>query len=193
MLNIENNVVFIGDESIELPKLPVGSNVKVWKVPKEYVESGFFVSTTEIGGIEEVPACSSSDVEFIGAVYMEPNQDAVFELKKKNLVEKIQEKKVIARDGGLFLNGIKWDTDERAQTAYMKFAFKLMQYPQFEILDWKASDGVWVKMDSLIFDGLQVELAKHETDVFTWQRQKEAEIAACTTIEELEAIEVNYA
>lgn len=114
------------------------------------------------------------------------------EIGKMRILEKVQAEKIRVRDGGLTLNGIKWDTDERAQAAYIKFFLKVTQDPTLTVTDWKASEGIWTEMNATVLNELSAALEQHETALFTWQRQKEAEINACETIEELEGVCLVY-
>ena len=114
------------------------------------------------------------------------------EIGKKRMFEKVQAEKVRVMDGGLDLNGTHWDTDERAQAAYVKYYLGLLQDQTLVVSDWKASSGVWVEMNALAFQELQAALKAHEEALFTWQRQKETTINACQTIEELEQVGVSY-
>ena len=115
------------------------------------------------------------------------------EAGKKRMLDKVQAEKVKVRDGGLILNNIKWDTDERAQAAYVKYYLGLLQDQTLAVQDWKASSGVWVEMNALLFQELQTALKTHESTLFTWQRQKEVEIAECETIAALENVSIEYA
>lgn len=115
------------------------------------------------------------------------------EIGKKRILEKVQAEKVKIRDGGLDLNETHWDTDERAQAAYVKYYLGLLQDQTLTIPDWKASSGVWVEMNALLFQGVQAALKEHESVLFTWQRQKEAEINDCATIAALKNVSIEYA
>ena len=114
------------------------------------------------------------------------------EIGEKRVLAKVQAEKVKVRDGGLELNGIHWDTDERAQAAYVKYYLGLLQDQTLVVPDWKASSGVWVEMNALLFQELQAALKSHESALFTWQRNKEAEINACETVEQLEQVSLKY-
>ena len=114
------------------------------------------------------------------------------EIGKKRILEKVQAEKVKIRDGGLDLNETHWDTDERAQAAYIKFFLKASIDPTLTVTDWKASEGVWTEMNATVLKELSAALEQHETALFTWQRQKEAEINACETVEDLEAVCLAY-
>lgn len=126
--------------------------------------------------------------------------DVVYELipsdvatVKAELKAQVQVEKVRVRDGGLEINGTHWDTDERAQAAYVKFFLKLSQDPTYAKPDWKASDGQWTEMNAIVLNALSAALEQHETSVFVWQRNKEAEIDACETVEDLKQVVIEYA
>ncbi len=44
------------------------AKVKAWAVPVEYRENGVFVSVTETGQDEELPACNLADTQFLGEI-----------------------------------------------------------------------------------------------------------------------------
>ena len=138
----------------------------------------------------EVPDDAENGWIWNGTVWG-PKTVSFTDLKAAKL-QAVQAEKVSVRDGGLDLTGIHWDTDERAQAAYVKYYLGLLQDQTLVVPDWKASSGTWVEMNALVFQELQAALKTHESTLFTWQRQKEQEINDCETIEQLEAITVNY-
>ena len=126
--------------------------------------------------------------------------DVVYELiprdvatVKAELKAQVQAEKVRVRDGGVIVNDVLWDTDERAQSAYMRYYLGLLTDQSLVITDWKASVGVWVEMNATTFHGLQMALKEHEAWLFVWQRNKEAEIDACETVEDLKQVVIEYA
>ena len=113
------------------------------------------------------------------------------EVGKKALLELAQKEKVRVRDGGFDIDGIHYDSDLPARMSYNELAVRLQQNPEYTT-PWKASEGQWVTMDATLYATIVTAGEAHMTAVFTWQASKEAEINACTTIEELEAVSVTY-
>lgn len=105
--------------------------------------------------------------------------------------EAVQRGKVIARDGGFDIDGTHYDSDLPARMSYNELAVRLQQNPTYST-PWKASEGQWVTMDAPLYASVVTHGEAHMTAVFTWQATKEAEINACTTIEQLEAVSVMY-
>jgi len=85
---IENNVLTVDGHTEELPRLATQGVVRVWKVPTEYRKSGYFVSVQTSGRPMEIPACADSEMQFVGEEKLPPDADAVLaEVKKDKLAE----------------------------------------------------------------------------------------------------------
>lgn len=69
-------------KTVALPVVASNAKVKVWAVPVAYRVDGLFVSVTESGHAEEVPACSLADCEFLGEVKLEAQAPALLEAAK---------------------------------------------------------------------------------------------------------------
>lgn len=189
---IENGILKHEGFEYELPEYWFNTKVKMYSVPSEYINSGYFVTVYGTGIIEEYPACASSDIVYIGSLEYQASENAILNKHKEEKLRKLQTEKIKIRDGGLILNNIKWDTDERAQAAYVKFFLKLQVNQEFIKPDWKASEGIWTEMNATVLNELSAALEQHETLLFTWQRNKEAEINACETIEQLKQVSLSY-
>ena len=113
------------------------------------------------------------------------------ESAKNALLELVQKEKVRVRDGGFDIDGVHYDSDLPARMSYNELAIRLQQDPEYTT-PWKASEGQWVTMDATLYASVVTHGEAHMTAVFTWQAQKEAQINACTTIEELEAVSATY-
>ena len=78
------NHQLINDDTVlaELPRLAVNALVRVWSVPTEYQESGYFVSADNT-----IPACDHGDPVFIGE--LEADADAVIAAERQRLIATI--------------------------------------------------------------------------------------------------------
>ena len=94
-----------------------------------------------------------------------------------------------ALDGGFVHDGILWDSDGNARIAYAELAMRYQYDPTFATT-WKASDGYWVEMTPTLFQAVYAAGSEHVQKCFAWQAQKEEEIKACETVEELEGVKV---
>lgn len=85
---IENHVLTVDGHTEELPRLATPGVVRVWKVPTEYRESGYFVSVQAAGKPMELPACAANDAQFVGEAQLTPAEDAVLaQVKKEKLAQ----------------------------------------------------------------------------------------------------------
>lgn len=80
MLQINNHILSISHagNTIEqsLPALAVNATVRVWAVPVAYRGDGVFVSVTQHGQPQEVPACNPSDASLLGELELPAAEDA---------------------------------------------------------------------------------------------------------------------
>lgn len=67
-MKIDNHILTIGTYSQELPHLPTAATVTAWKVPTEYIASGYFVNVRIAGTMAEIPACAEADAELLGTL-----------------------------------------------------------------------------------------------------------------------------
>lgn len=89
----------------------------------------------------------------------------------------IQVEKCRARDGGFLVDGVLFDSDQAARTAYLELALRFQVEPTFSTR-WKASSGVWVTMDATLFGRIQEAGTVHIQAAFAWQEARDAEVAA---------------
>lgn len=113
-------------------------------------------------------------------------QDKLSAAVEKKLAA-IQVGKVAARDGGVVVNGILFDSDLAARMAYNELAIRFQQNPSFST-QWKASKGQWVTMDAALFAQVMAAGEAHIQACFAWQAEREAEVMAAQNIEEVEAV-----
>lgn len=103
----------------------------------------------------------------------------------------IQAEKNRVRDGGFPVGGVLFDSDAGARLAYLELENKLAVDQAFTT-SWKASDGVWVTMDAMLYAQVKAAGTAHISACFAWQAAREAEVAAAQTIAEVEAVSAVY-
>lgn len=106
-----------------------------------------------------------------------------------SLISTLRTQKLILRDGGITVNGIKFDTDLEARMAYQDLNMEFQLDSTFTVENWKASAGVWITMTKDIFDAYCVAWKQHLSDIFTYVKTKETEIANAT---DLSTIDLTY-
>lgn len=89
----------------------------------------------------------------------------------------VQKGKNKARDGGVSVDGVTFDSDESARLAFLELGQKLAEDPAYTT-DWKASSGVWVTMDAALYAKVQTGGEAHIKKCFAWQKARDEEIAA---------------
>ena len=103
-------------------------------------------------------------------------------------LERINEGKNLALDGGFVHDGVMFDSDIKARAAYLELAYKFGQDPLYVKEGWKASTGVWVTMDAALFAALQPAYEAHIQGCFAWQAAREMEVAAAVEAGDVEAL-----
>lgn len=128
-----------------------------------------------------------------GAVFSAPAEEPGpgLEAVKAAKLAAIQAEKNRARDGGFPVGGVLFDSDAGARLAYIELENKLSSDPTFTT-SWKASDGVWVTMDAMLYAQVKAAGTAHISACFAWQAAREAEVAAAQTIAEVEAVSAVY-
>lgn len=111
---------------------------------------------------------------------------------KAEALAKIRAEKIRARDGGVLVGGVLFDTDEAARIAYAELALRLAANPAYVVDDWKASEGVWVRMDGEMFAALMAAGEAHIAAVFSWQRLVESAVELATTKAEVRALNLSF-
>lgn len=89
----------------------------------------------------------------------------------------IQTAKCRIRDAGYDVNGVHFDSDHAARTAYLELAMEIAADPAYST-DWKASPGKWVTMNAALFAAVKTAGAEHMAAVFGWQAARDAELAS---------------
>lgn len=96
-----------------------------------------------------------------------------------------------ARDGGFMVDGVLFDSDLPARTSYAELAIAMQQDHAFSTR-WKASDGVWVDMTSVLFGQVYAAGRAHIEACFAWQEAKEQSVATAATYDDVMAIVTTY-
>ena len=130
------------------------------------------------------------------AVYQAIAPDVLLSYLKADKKAAIQEVKKKVRDGGVIVDGIRFDTDIMARVSYQDFAAQLATDPYWTIADWRASDGVFVTMDAALYERVAVAVKTLSANVFAWQRAQEDRVDAvadpATAMTELGKICMDY-
>ena len=105
---------------------------------------------------------------------------------------KMSAEKKAARDRGILVDGILFDTDIEARIAYIEFMLKTIQNPSYSVSNWKASEGVWVTMDAVLFNKLVTALEGRLTSLFNDIKNKEEEIKSKNTSTEVDNVVINF-
>jgi hypothetical protein len=103
----------------------------------------------------------------------------------------LQVEKVRRRDAGITIEGVLWDTDSNAQVMYTQVAFELASNPAMVVDDWKASNGIYTKMDAATFAKIRTAWAAHCTSITSTQRRKSGEIDTLSTIAAVDEYDVS--
>ena len=90
-MQINNHTLTIGAHSEELPHLPTAATVTAWKVPTEYVASGYFVAVRVAGAVATIPACAAADMELIGTLDLPADPAAQLAAAKVERMEAINQ------------------------------------------------------------------------------------------------------
>ncbi len=191
-MEIENNVLILDGYTEGLPKLAEKATVRVWAVPTEYRESGYFVSVTPQGEPPEIPACDSAAAEFIGVMELEADPAAV--LKKVK-----EEKAKAARDAAdAFLDALN--------TKYSKYEEKSWPKQEAQATELTADPNAAAPFVRRMAArrGIDIEVLRQKimdnvaaadfvaSDILGQQQAYEDQIRAAETIEEIYAIQFDY-
>lgn len=101
----------------------------------------------------------------------------------------IQRQKTLKLDGGFEVEGIPFDSDEKARIAYLELAQRLTMDPSYTCTTWKASDGYWITMDAQMFAKVYQAGTALMESCFAWQKAQEERLAQ-TADEDLATFEL---
>lgn len=111
------------------------------------------------------------------------------ETQRAALKALIQRTKSRRLDSGFSVDGILFDSDEKARIAYLELAQRLAMDPSYVCRDWKASSGNWVVMDAQMFTKVYAAGTKLMEKCFAWQKAQEERLASAAD-EDLAAFEL---
>lgn len=77
-IKIENHALIInGIQAQELPQLAQPAVVRVWSVPAEYRDSGYFVGIQQAGLPPEIPGCADIEAELVATLDLPAHDSAL--------------------------------------------------------------------------------------------------------------------
>lgn len=127
-------------------------------------------------------------------VAVDPEPPTLDELRAVKLTALDKEKRRV-KDGGFMVvvDGVDvlFDSDAAARTAYLEFNALLGMNPEYSE-EWKASGDTWVTLDASLFAKVIEASKQHTSCVFSWLKQRQAEVAAAATVEEIQAVDVAF-
>lgn len=121
-----------------------------------------------------------------------PEEAEGVEEVRSEVLGKLRKEKLDVRSEGILVDDILFDTDVEARLAYLELMFKFMMNPEYVVENWKASEGVWVIMNKSMFDKLVLAWEGRLTSLFSFVREKEAEIKSKDDLEEIKITDVTY-
>lgn len=126
-----------------------------------------------------------------------PLQSTTLEELRAIKLKAIRQEKRMQKNSGFMVsvNGtdLLFDSDESALIAYLEFHMRLAENPDYVVEEWKASEGVYVRMDGPLFRAVIAAEKVHVTLCMAWQKACEAELATATTEEHIAAVPVDFA
>ena len=88
---------------------------------------------------------------------------------------------------GVVLNGVRIKTDRESQ-ATLSGAYVTLKDGLATSIDWKADGGVWTQLTLAQITPIAQAVAAHVQGAFSMERQLSEQVAAATTIEQVQAI-----
>lgn len=107
---------------------------------------------------------------------------------------KIHAGKVSARDGGIILDGVRFDSDAQAIAMYQATLTTMSMVPNFSTSNWRTSVdpttglGIVVTMDLPKLQTLWLAGVQHIDACNAWQNAREAEVATALAAEDRAAL-----
>ena len=89
--------------------------------------------------------------------------------------------------GGVTVGGARIKTDRESQ-ATISGAYTTLKDGLVPSIDWKADGGQWVQLTVTEMAGIAQAVAQHVQSSFTLERQLAAQVAAATTVEQVQAV-----
>ena len=185
---IENNVLTVDGHTEELPRLATPGVVRVWKVPTEYREGGYFVSVQAAGNPMELPACAANEMQFVGEADLAPAGDAVLAQMKKEKLAQV----LAASDAAMAALSASYSEHEKLSWPKQEAEAKALQAdPEASaplLRGIAATRGI--ALEALMAKVLANVKAYESASAFILgtQQKYEDEIAAATTIEGVQLV-----
>jgi hypothetical protein len=185
---IENNVLTVDGHTEELPRLATPGVVRVWKVPTEYRESGYFVSVQAAGKPMELPACAANEMQFVGEAELAPADDAALDQVKKEKLSQV----LAASDAAMAALSSRYSEHEKLSWPKQEQEAKALQAdpeaPAPLLRGVAATRGI--ALEALQAKVLANVGASEAATAFILgtQQKYEDEIAAAATIEEVQLV-----
>jgi hypothetical protein len=169
----------------ELPSLPL------------QLDDDFRILSVNVGGIPNY----NSKIQYVTGPHYQVIEDIVvgayrvedknIDLVKNELKEKAAANRSEKEEGGFTLpNGMKMKTDQVSQ-AKISGAYNFLQLKNNAEIDWKAGNG-WVKLKKAEIEASAQAVAEYVQACFSRERQISEAIDACTTLEQLDAVDLTF-
>lgn len=131
-------------------------------------------------GTVEVPLKPGADHEWNGKEWLPPG----LEIRKAEARDRLAAIRYARETGGTTVNGMAIHTDDRSKELIWGMANRAV--PHF-----KAAPGRFIALDKSQTGAIAEAVAQHVQACFSREAELDAEIAAATTVEELEKIDLN--
>lgn len=120
--------------------------------------------------------------------YQSPSIDIVKNYRKTQLANKRWE----IETGGAIINGNTYATDRESQTKYTAVAVAISQAdPATWSINWKTNDGTFIVLNAQQMMAVINYVMYHVQNSFNKEYEFQVAIDACTTVEEVLAIDIN--
>ena len=122
-----------------------------------------------------------------GAVEPPAPEPVTLESAKRDKLAEIAAWRFNREVGGITLNGTRILTDRESQAA-ISGALASLQNGLVTSIDWKAGNGAWITLGLPEMTAIAQAVAVHVQTSFSLEKQYADQVAAATTIEEVQAI-----
>lgn len=122
-----------------------------------------------------------------GSVTIPTPGPMTLERAKREKLDEIAAWRFQRETGGVLLNGVRIRTDRESQ-ATITGAMASLQGGFVTSIDWKAANDVWVQLSFAEMTAIAQAVSSHVQLSFSMERQLAEQVAAATTIEQVQAI-----
>ena len=179
--------VYVGP--IESPAL-----VRIYRVPKGYRKSGYFVSITEAGRPEEYPACA--DAEIVSGFQANPCQAGMLNRGKREAIARIKAERQRRELLPFAHEGHSLDADEKSR-ARLATAFEAcraaissrLPRSRFSVT-WTTAEGQHINLSPRLFLRIGFSLFQRDNALHGHAVKLKSAIAEADSIEELNAVDI---